>query len=369
MFLTQINPPVEQWDEFVANHERGHFLQTSAWGNVKSDFGWQAQRVALTDTDKNIIAGAQILYRELPYGLGKLAYVPFGPVVDWADKGVVRDLLTKMDKAAKRKGAVFMKLEPGYDVDTEFLKKLRCHVSPQTVQPPRTIMLDIHRRDAEGKIIPPDFILQGMNQMTRRNIRKSEKFDIQVREGSRADVDQFNALLDRTSSRQDFGVHVPEYYEKVYDEIIAPENKPPRGALFIGSWTDEETGERKDLAGSFIFVVGKWAWYVYGASSREESKRMAPFAVQWHAIQWARDRGAQHYDLYGIPDYDKEILEEQFKERNDGMWTLYRTKRGWGGDVLRTVGAWDRIYNPMVYWIYRIYLFLRARKDEDSETD
>ena len=368
MFLTQINPPVEQWDRFVANHERGHFLQTSAWGNVKSDFGWQAQRISLMDVDKNIIAGAQILYRKLPYGLGKLAYVPFGPLVDWTDEAVVRDLLTIMDKAAKRKGAVFMKLEPGYEVDTQILKKVKCQSSPQTVQPPRTIVVDIQRRDEDGKVIPPDFILQGMNQMTRRNIRKSEKFAIDVRQGSRADVAQFNALLDRTSERQDFGVHVPEYYEKVYDKIIAPDS-PPKGVLFIGSWTDEETGEHQDLAGSFIFVVGKWAWYVYGASSRAESKRMAPFAVQWAAIQWARERGAEYYDLYGIPDYSKEILETQFKERNDGMWTLYRTKRGWGGEVKRTVAAWDRIYNPLVYWLYRGYLFLRARRSEEAEAD
>lgn len=368
MFLTQLNPPADQWDDFVAQHERGHFLQTSAWGKVKSDFGWKAQQVALTDADKHIIAGAQILYRELPYGLGKLAYVPFGPVVDWTNEPLVRDLLTKMDKAAKRKGAVFMKLEPGYDVDTTLLKKLKCQLSPQTVQPPRTIVVDIHRRDAAGKVIPPDFILKGMNQMTRRNIRKSEKSGIMVRHGTRADVDQFNALLDRTSERQDFGVHVPEYYEKVYDEIIATDN-PPKGKLFIGSWTDEETGETHDLAGSFIFVVGKWAWYVYGASSRNESKRMAAFAVQWAAIQWARERGAQYYDLYGIPDYEKATLEDQFKERNDGMWTLYRTKRGWGGDVMRTVGAWDRVYNPMVYWIYRAYLFLRTGRKEDDSAD
>src|SRR5262249_47134947 len=158
-----------------------------------------------------------------------------------------------------------------------------------------------------------------MNQMTRRNIRKSEKSGISIREGTRDDIAKFYGLLQTTSERQDFGVHVQAYYEKVYDCIIADAN-PPQGVLLLASYTDEATGLTHDLAGVFIFALGKQAWYVYGASSNTERQRMASFGVQWAAIEWARQHGAHTYDLYGIPDQDEATLETLFESHDEGLW-------------------------------------------------
>ncbi len=80
---------------------------------------------------------------------------------------------------------------------------------------------------------------------------------------------------------------------------------------------------------------------------------MASYGVQWAGIQWAKAQGAVSYDMYGVPDADPETLEAQFTERSDGLWGVYRFKRGWGGDVIRSVGAWDRVYNRLVYAAYR----------------
>ncbi len=58
------------------------------------------------------------------------------------------------------------------------------------------------------------------------------------------------------------------------------------------------------------------------------------------------------YDLYGVPDADTETLEAQFEQRDDGLWGVYRFKRGWGGTVIRSVGAWDRVYRSSLYAAY-----------------
>jgi peptidoglycan pentaglycine glycine transferase (the first glycine) len=363
MYNSKLNPDKSQWDAFVSAHPRGHFLQTSAWAEVKADFGWTSQIITLLNSQGEIVAGAQILYRPLPFQLGQMAYVPFGPVVEWSDSTLVEDMFLILDRTAKRNDANFLKLEPGYDIDTDSLSKLGNRPSPQTIQPPRTILIDIRKQDENGAPISEDDIMARMNQMTRRNIRKSAKKDVDIREGTREDVDIFNELLQTTSERQDFGVHVPEYYEKVYDCIVArPE--PPDGVLLMATYTDDETGETKHLGGVFIFAVAGTAYYVYGASSNVERKRMASFGLQWAAIQWARQHKAKAYDMYGIPDEEKAFLEDNFTERSDGLWGVYRFKRGWGGEVVRSVGTWDRIYNPLIYWLYRAYLFIReARQD------
>jgi lipid II:glycine glycyltransferase (peptidoglycan interpeptide bridge formation enzyme) len=81
--------------------------------------------------------------------------------------------------------------------------------------------------------------------------------------------------------------------------------------------------------------------------------------VQWAAIRWARARGCRTYDMWGIPDEDEAVLEAQFQQRSDGLWGVYGFKRGWGGQVARTPGAWDRVCNPALYAAYRLALRLR----------
>ena len=80
---------------------------------------------------------------------------------------------------------------------------------------------------------------------------------------------------------------------------------------------------------------------------------MPTYALQWAAMQWAKERGCVSYDLWGVPDEDADTLEAGFMERNDGLWGVYRNKRGFGGEVKRTVGAADRVYNKRLYALYQ----------------
>ena len=180
----------------------------------------------------------------------------------------------------------------------------------------------------------------------------------QIREGTRADIDAFNALLALTSNRQEFGVHVSSYYERFYDLFIAGDS-PAKAAVLMASHQDSETGENKDLAGVIVISFAGQSWYLYGASSHEERNLRASFGVQWAAIQWAKANGAKTYDMVGVPDEEITFLEAKFENRSDGLWGVYRFKRGFGGKVVRTVGAWDRVYNPTIYRMYRLYLFVQ----------
>jgi lipid II:glycine glycyltransferase (peptidoglycan interpeptide bridge formation enzyme) len=81
---------------------------------------------------------------------------------------------------------------------------------------------------------------------------------------------------------------------------------------------------------------------------------MPNYALQWEAIRWAREQGCTHYDLWGIPDENEATLEAQFQDRDDELWGVYGFKRGFGGRNWRSVGAWDRVYNPAIYTAYRL---------------
>ena len=73
-------------------------------------------------------------------------------------------------------------------------------------------------------------------------------------------------------------------------------------------------------------------------------------------------RGCHSYDLWGVPDAPRLTLEAGFQSRRDGLWGVYGFKRGWGGELRRTPGALDCVYNPILYQLYRLAAALRAAR-------
>ena len=118
--------------------------------------------------------------------------------------------------------------------------------------------------------------------------------------------------------------------------------------------------EGRPLAALMVFARGRRAWYVYGASNDEERNRMPTYLLQWEAMKWARAKGAEEYDLWGVPDEDEAKLEADFERRGDGLWGVYRFKRGFGGELKRASQALDRVYNPL---LYKLYLWRMAGRE------
>jgi lipid II:glycine glycyltransferase (peptidoglycan interpeptide bridge formation enzyme) len=295
----------------------------------------------------SLVAGGQILLRRLPGGLGQLAYVPKGPVVDWANAGQVEHLMPALDQAARSRGAIALTVEPDLpDEPTheDRLRRLGFRESLlEAVQPRRTLVIDITPDE--------DDILLAMKSKTRYNIRLAGRRGVTVRAGSDEDISTFNSLLATTAERADFGIHPPAYYEAAYQLFV------PRGwaQLFLA----EVEGE--PVAGVMAFALPPRSWYLYGASISAHREKMPTYLLQWEAMRWAKSIGCTTYDLWGIPDEDRQTLEEQFTKRSDGLWGVYRFKRGFGGDLVRTVGAWDRVYAPLRYQLVNWTLILRER--------
>lgn len=334
------SPADAEWDAFVADHPQGSLLQTTAWARLKNHFGWRSRRVWLR-RDGRLVAGAQLLFRSAALGLLRVGYIPHGPLVDWQDEEQAAVLLNQIDLAAYEHGAGLLKMEPllwqeemGPAEWAALCARLGCLSNSDTIQPPRTLVIDLRPSEEE--------ILAAMKQKTRYNVRLAEKKGITVREGTAADLPTFNQMMQITSQRDHFGVHSPTYYRLAY-ELFAPR----QAALLIAEY------EGRPLASLMAFACGRRAAYLYGASSNEDRERMPTYAAQWAAIQWARRKGCTEYDLWGVPDLPEAELEANFNDRPDGLWGVYRFKRGFGGRLQRTVGAADRVYNKLVYWLYR----------------
>ncbi|MEW6241390.1 MAG: peptidoglycan bridge formation glycyltransferase FemA/FemB family protein [Chloroflexota bacterium] len=319
-----------EWRSFVEAHPELHLLQTAEWGELKSAFGWEPVRVI------NGELGAQILFRKLPFGL-TIGYVPKTDSRQWTTDSYI---WREMDIACKKRHAVFCKLE--LDMWESSLtsrpspsgRGVGVRVSPHNIQPPRTLVVDLRGTEDE--------ILVRMKQKTRYNIRLAEKKGVTVRAWD--DLPAFHKMMLVTGGRDNFGVHSLEYYRRAY-ELFHPTDMC---ALLVAEY------ESKPLAALMVFAHGQRAWYIYGASNDEERNRMPTYLLQWEAMRWARSKGAEEYDLWGVPDEDEATLEANFESRRDGLWGVYRFKRGFGGELKRAAQAHDRVYMP---WLYRLYLW------------
>ena len=337
-------PTAIGWDEFIQGHLESHLLQTTAWGRLKSDYGWRAEFVQTGQ------AGALVLFRRVR-GL-TLAYVPRGPVADWDNRAQLAELRAKIDAVCRQRGAFCLKWEPDLpDAPgcAQMLRELGFRPSSQTVQPRRSLMVDLAGSEAD--------ILGRMKQKTRYNIGLAGKKGISVGPAQGADdLERFTQLMATTGARDGFGVHQPDYYRRAY-ALFQPAGQC---VLVLATYQGEA------LAGVMAFIHGPVAWYLYGASSDRERNRMAPYLAQWEAMRWAKSQGAASYDLWGVPDVDETELEAGFETRHDGLWGVYRFKRGFGGRLVRTVGAWDRVYNPVLYGAYQAYLRINRRRTPDE---
>ena len=320
------------WEAFLAGWPEAHLLQTAAWGDLKAAFGWQVERVTAGR------AGAQILFRGVGAGL-TLGYIPRGPVGEgW------QDLWPAVDRVCRRRRAIFLKVEPDawepLLAGVETVELAGFQPSPQAVQPLRTVTVSL--------VGDEDSILARMKQKTRYNIRLAEKKEVQVRAWD--DLVGFHQLMQETGARDVFGVHSLDYYRRVYAAFYPREECELLVAEYAG----------QPLAALFVFARGARAWYLYGASGDRERSRMPAYLLQWEAMRWARRRGCLEYDLWGVPDEEEDVLEAQFETRQDGLWGVYRFKRGFGGTLRRSAAARDRVYQPLLYRAYRWWLRRRG---------
>ncbi len=321
--MPEVSP--SDWKQFIKAHPEAHVLETAEWGELKSAFGWEAIRLVCGSS------GVQVLFRSLPLGF-TVAYLP-KPMINLMPAGA-DEIRRELERVCRRKRAVFLKVEPDAWEPLAGQQPVAAgfRASKFNIQPARTLVVDLRGSEED--------VLRRMKQKCRYNIGLAVKKDVIVRPWD--NLDGFYKLMQVTGGRDGFGVHAAAYYRRAYD-LFRPTDECQ---LFVAEF------EERPLAALMVFRHGKRAWYFYGASNDLERNRMPTYLLQWEAMRWARDHGCEEYDLWGVPDEDEHTLEANFETRHDGLWGVYRFKRGFGGELRRAAQAVDRVFNPYLYKIY-----------------
>jgi lipid II:glycine glycyltransferase (peptidoglycan interpeptide bridge formation enzyme) len=265
-----------------------------------------------------------------------MAYCPKGPVLDWRDDDLRLAVLDSLVDAARDEGALVLKIDPEVAYETgaaeavaEQLLTTGWQRAPNPAQFRNTLILNL-LQDEEA-------LLLGMKQKWRYNVRLATKKGVVVRRGTAEDLEMLFRMYAETAQRDGFVIRTRDYYMDAWGSFTQRGLAQPLIAEVGGV----------PVAGQVIYRFGKTGWYLYGMSTNQHREKMPNHLLHWEAIRWAKEQGCELYDFVGAPDELKE---------SDSMWGVYRFKKGFGGNFVRTIGEWDYALRPSAYRAYRLLM-------------
>ncbi len=319
--------------EFVAQHPHGSIEQTWEWGALQSSIpGRDSFFVMAVKSDTRILGSMMLIRQTMGYGKTWL-WCPGGPLLPEKEGNEAWELLLDAVKeVAGTYGDVFLRMEPFSPVDSG--PELGAP-SKESYLPRHTLTLDL--------TLSTDELLAQMAQKGRYNIKQAHKAGVYVRLGDAMEMEDFYEILKETAARDGFSLHSKEFYDAFLDSLGA-------NARFYLAYHEQDL-----LGGILATHFGDTATYYFGASSNVVREKMAPYALQWFAIQEAKNLGLKRYDFLGIAPEDEEGHPlkgvTQFKTRFGGNRVAYQSAQ-----VVVFRPTWHRIYR-LVKTLRRLFSF------------
>lgn len=401
----------EEFDKFVENHKtKSHFLQSLSWGEFsKIKKNLTPYYLGLVNENDELVGATLLLEKKLPMNFCYF-YAPRGFVIDYKKKEVVRAMTKYVVDFAKKKKAIFVKIDPDIirksinyhgeetenpDYNTIFntlkevgFKHQGYTKNFETMQPRYTFRIDLTQslEDIESHF----------SKTTKQRIAKSLKLDTEVIIGTKNDLKEFYHLMTLTESRKDFISYNEDYYETLYE--IFNGNESSKATLFLGKVHITKT--IKALEKNLKTINNQISILPIDNLSKSAKAKLTELTKQKENIQKEIEKYKEYKKEYGnelilsahmIIEYgDKawvlyagnhNILSETYVNYNtyfehikyckdkglkiyDQFGTigdlskdnprlgLHEFKKKFGGDYVEFMGEWDYITNYPMYIIF-----------------
>lgn len=324
---------IKDWNDLLAKHPDANFLQSPMWAdmhvNVGDDF---VMKVVGKD------GVALMIVRDAKRG--RYLEVPCGPLINWHDKKAVKEAKDTMIEVAKDNKCIFVRFRPQL-LDTpenrKILSDMDAEIAPMHLAAEHTVMIDLTKTEDE--------LMADMRRQTRYEVRKSDRQGIIVEHSNSEEIfREFQAVQAETAARQHF---VPPNL----DTLLSERKAFGDNAQIYVAYTSEEEG-KKPIAYGLILKSGDEADYYEAASTDLNRKRSGAYALLWQAMRDLKKEGYKRFNLWGIAPPD------QPEHRYAGVTTF---KKGFGGEVVNYVPAYDIVLNKGHYALTRTFENLRKK--------
>lgn len=335
MTLYQVNRPSrDEWNRFVSAQPEATIYQSYEWGEIRRSHGWEPHYIALAH-DGEWVAAALVLAKQLPGAIGTMLYSPRGPIMT-TGKGTVPALIEAVGALARRRGAMFWRIEP--PVQHDDLSVVDC-VEQAGFLPVDQEWSYWNRPKYEMKLniaLGEAAVFAGLGTKIRTKVRHASKRGVLIEEGcTEQDMESFYRLLKNTGDKKRIPIRGLDYFHALYRTLI----KSGMARLFLA---------RKDatpVAGGLTVRYGSMATLLY--LSNDYSMQRAGWAVQWEMLRWAIAQGCTTYDFggtgTGYPPHE-----------TDKGYGVYQFKHSFGAQIVQWYGYADYVFRPLSYRAFRL---------------
>ena len=307
-----------EWQEVVKKFPEANFLQSPAYGKMNELLGTKV-------VTKKFSKGGRAMMIVRDAKRGRYLEIPCGPLLDWGDRGVVKEAFVSIAEVAEQEKCVFVRVRPQLAANRENLRilaDLGLKKSPMHLAAEHTVMIDLQQSEEE--------LLAGMRRQTRYDVRRSAKMGIMVdRSNSEEIFREFHQVQLKTARRQRF---VPPSLEVLLAERTAFGDNIQ---IYVA-----RTSEGKPIAYGLIIKDGPEGDYYEAASTDLNRKLPGAYALLWQAMRDLKAEGYKRFNLWGIAPAG------QPEHRYAGVTTF---KTGFGGEVVEYVPAHDLVISRVGY--------------------
>lgn len=307
---------------------------------------WNAKVENLVISSDGEVAGlASVRVKPIP-GIGTgIAYVAGGPLVrrSGSDSAALR-LQVVLDAIRREyvdRRRLLLRVAPLIGDRAWSLVQAECFTalgfkSTDEIRPYTTMLIDVGRS--------PDELRADLAQRWRRNLKKAESLELEVREGHEARLlEDFRGLFDELVERKSFTVEQgADFFAGLQPDLTEAER------LYVSI----ASVDGQPAAGVVASMLGDTAVFLLGASNEAGRKTNAAYLLQWKAMLAAAERDCRWYDLGGVDSDD-----------NPGG---YQFKSGMGGIELAAPGPYeaapDRLRSSAVRTAERVLRKVGSRR-------
>lgn len=321
------DPSAAEWNaRIAASPSGGNVYQSFEIGEVKRLARWTPRYAETSD-------GVALTIHEKTAGpLGTVWYLPKGPCV--ADTDQLTRVLAELAAEARRRGVIFVRVEPELRETEENLRALRDLGLVQTtpVQPHTSTVVHALPERVED-------LMGTFPSKTRNMVRRAGREGVTVERAPDTEetYEQFWTLWEDVVRDQGLVVRGKDYFVRSWQIMV--------GTGFAQILLARVEGE--PLAGALVCSIGEAAAYKEGASLRDRPVPGVSQLVQYEGMAWAIERGARTYDLVGTPH------STRLDDPEDMRHGIGKFKRGFTKEVIDWVGTWDLVIHPRRYALWQ----------------
>lgn len=416
----------KEFDEFSKNHELSTFYQTSQYARLMTEQGMKALFIGMISDSNKIKAATLILIQEKKSIFGKIrnAYCPRGFLIDYEDLELLKLWSSELKKYLKKQKIVYLRVDPPIENVKRFptgeidyngfnnyhvienlvasgFKHLGFNKAFETLKPRWNVILRVKGSS--------ETVYENFGKDIKSKIRKAQNLGVSIIKGTSEDLNKFYSYVAKKHTRnlkyyQDFyrifkdadmcelyfaHLDPQKYLEKSreqYDNELIKNNElleqiqnNNQGSLesIINRkmLSDTALSQYKEnivvatkilglypegitLSTAFIIKYKKEIFFLIDGFNKQSEIITSTNLLRWSIMEHYIDKGYKVINMNGITG--------NFNPKNK-YYGLYKSKIGYGGDVVEYIGEFDLVVKGFIYGIYRYIKPLQSYLKKDMK--